>query len=161
MEKAGASAGYKGSSPYAFYDSIENVKLMEQASFVEVQYGTDPDFLNAYTYDAGTHLYSRATGGTPTVEKETGEAIELANLLVFEAEHKTIDAKGRQAIGIGSGGKALLFQGGGVQEIEWSSEDGMLVPTVDGETVQLAPGKSWIHIVPADPGMGSSVRYTP
>jgi hypothetical protein len=161
MEKAGASAGYKGSSPYAFYDSIENVKLMEQASFVEVQYGTDPDFLNAYTYDAGTHLYSRATGGTPTVEKETGEAIELANLLVFEAEHKTIDAKGRQAIDIGSGGKALLFQGGGVQEIEWSSEDGMLVPTVDGETVQLAPGKSWIHIVPADPGMGSSVRYTP
>lgn len=161
MENTGASAAYSGTSPYAFYDSIESAKLVEQATSIEVQYGTDPDFLNTYAYDAGTGLYSRASGGVRTAEKDTGEAVELANILVFEAAHKTIDAKGRQAIDISSGGKALLFQGGGIQEIAWSSKDGMLVPTIDGESVRLAPGKSWIHIVPAEPGMESSVRYTP
>jgi len=54
-----------------------------------------------------------------------------------------------------------LFQSGGVREIEWSSIGGMPVPTENGETVKLVPGKTWVHIVPTAPGMEQSVSYTP
>lgn len=87
--------------------------------------------------------------------------IEVSNVLVFEAQHQTVDTEGRQAIDLAAGGAALLFQAGGVREIEWSSHDGMLVPTADGKPVELVPGKTWVHLVPTLPGIEQSVSYTP
>lgn len=160
MNDIGAFTEYRGQSPYYFYDSSENDKLEEQALSIKVAYGTNKLFLNAYTYDSQSKLYSRASGGVPTVDKETSETITVSNVLVFEAQHETIDSKGRQSIDLSSGGAALLFQAGGVREIEWKSINGMLVPFQDGEVVKLMPGKTWIHIVPATPGIEQSVSYT-
>lgn len=161
METTQAFTEYGGKSPYHFYDSAENAKLNEQALSVTVEYGTNELFFSEYTYDSQSHLYSRSSGGLPTTDKESLESVEVSNVLVFEAPHRTIDTEGRQSIELANGGAALLFQGGGVREIEWSSHSGMLVPTADGEPVKLMPGKTWIHIVPTAPGMAQSVSYTP
>ena len=161
MRNMQASTEYRWKSPYYFYDSAENAKLKEQALSVSVKYGTNELFYNEYTYDSESQLYSRSSGGVPTTDKETLETVKVSNVLVFEAPHETVDSEGRQSIDLANGGKALLFQGGGVREIEWSSVNGMPVPTADGEPVKLVPGKTWIHIVPTAPGMAQSVSYTP
>ncbi|ANU12280.1 hypothetical protein BBH88_16515 [Planococcus antarcticus DSM 14505] len=160
MKNVQAATEYRGQSPYYFYDSVENAKLEEQALTVSVEYGRNELFFSNYTYDSQTHLYSRSSDGVPTTDKETLETVKVSNVLVFEAQHQTVDSEGRQSIDLSSGGNALLFQGGGVREIEWSSLDGMLVPTVDGESVKLLSGKTWIHIVPSSPSMEQSVSYT-
>lgn len=161
MEMTDASPDYSTKAPYAFFKGTGNGKISEQASMLEVRYGQDPNFTSAFTYDKTAQRYKRSSGGIPTVDKETLQQTEVANVLVFEADHDTIDAKGRQSIDLESGGKALLFQSGGVREIEWISQGGMLIPTANNETVELVSGKTWIHIVPTDPGMEQSVRYTP
>ena len=161
MEMADASPDYSTKAPYAFLKGAGNGKISEQASTLEVRYGQDPDFTSSFTYDETAQRYKRSSGGLPTVDKETLQQAEVANVLVFEADHETIDAKGRQSIDIESGGEALLFQSGGVREIKWISQGGMLIPTADGETIELVPGKTWIHIVPTNPGIEQSVRYTP
>lgn len=161
MDTTQTFTGYRGQSPYYFYDSSESAKLDEQALSIKVTYGTNELFVNDYTYDSETQLYSRSSGGVPTIDKETLEPINVSNVLVFEAQHETIDSKGRQSIDLSSGGAALLFQAGGVREIEWNQVDGILVPIADGEIVKLNPGKTWIHIVPTVPGIEQAVSYTP
>lgn len=161
MKNGQAFTEYSGQSPYRFYGSAENAKLKEQALSVKVEYGTNELFFSEYTYDSESRLYSRSSGGVPTTDKETLEMIEVSNVLVFEAQHQTVDTEGRQAIDLAAGGAALLFQAGGVREIEWSSHDGMLVPTADGKPVELVPGKTWVHLVPTLPGIEQSVSYTP
>lgn len=161
MKMTNASPNYSAKAPYAFFEGNGNGKLSAQASALEVRYGQDPNFTSSFTYDETAQRYMRSSGGLPTIDKESLQQAEVANVLVFEADHETIDAQGRQSIDLESGGRALLFQSGGVREIEWMSQSGMLVPTADGAAIELVPGKTWIHIVPTDPGIGQSVRYSP
>ncbi|MBT2584120.1 DUF3048 domain-containing protein [Planococcus sp. ISL-109] len=161
MDMTDASTNYSVKAPYAFSAPGENDKLGEQATSVEVIYGGDTVFTSTYTYDAETKRYTRASGGTVSADKESLQRIEVANVLVIEADHQTIDAKGRQEIDLLSGGRALLFQEGIVRVIEWREENGMLVPIDDSGTAALTEGKTWIHIVPETPGLNQAVQYTP
>lgn len=161
MEMVGAASSFEGESAYHFYDNSESAKLMEQASSIEVAYGADPMFQNVYTYDETTHRYSRSSGGVLTGDKESLEVMEVANVLFFETAHDVIDDKGRLAIDLESGGDALVFHGGGRLEAEWTVENGMLVPVQNGEPVKLALGKTWIHLIPENPGLEGMVSTTP
>lgn len=161
MEMTDASPDYSAKAPYTFLKGAEDGKISEQASTLEVRYGQDSNFTSSFTYDETVQHYKRSSGGVPTIDKETQEQVEAVNVLVLEADHVTVDDEGRQSIDLESGGEALLFQNGGVREIEWMSQDGMLIPTAEGEMIELVPGKTWIHIVPTNPGMQQSVSYTP
>ncbi len=145
----------------SFHESLEDAKLETSVDSFVVQNGTHADFISTYAYDEGTGTYTRTVNGTLTVDKANDQQVELTNVLVFETAHQTIDAEGRQAIDLESGGQALLFQAGGVQEIEWKNMDGILVPVENGVPVKLVPGKTWIHIVPTSRGLESVVSYTP
>ncbi|KYG71063.1 DUF3048 domain-containing protein [Planococcus maritimus] len=161
MQMTGTSPNYRIKAPYAFSAAGSNDKLGEQAASIEVTYGGDPLFASAYTYDAETQLYGRSSGGVDTVDKDTSQRIEVANVLVMEMAHETIDAKGRQEIDLVSGGQALLFREGIVQEIIWRAEDGMLVPVGNDGPVELMQGKTWVHIIPELPGIDQAVQYSP
>lgn len=161
MDMVDAEPSFDGESAYHFYDNSESAKLMEQASLIEVAYGSDPMFQNLYTYDETTHRYSRSSGGVLTGDKESLEIMEIANVVFFETVHDVIDEKGRLAIDLESGGDALVFHGGGRLEAEWTVENGMLVPVQNGEPVKLAPGKTWIHLIPENPGLDGMVSATP
>ena len=81
--------------------------------------------------------------------------------MYLKRAHRTIDNVGRQSIDIESGGKGMLFHAGIAKEIEWENIDGILTPMENGVPAKLVPGKTWIHIVPTNPGMETSVTYTP
>ncbi len=145
----------------SFYTTVNDVPLSALATVINVQFGGGEDFHHVYSYDTLTQQYNRSSGGIITTDRETNEDIQLANVLFFEVVHQTIDAKGRQQLDLSSGGKGYLFQAGVMKEIEWQLVDGVLIPMKDGQPAQLAPGKSWIHLVKTNPGIDKMVSFTP
>lgn len=144
-----------------FYETVESAKIGDSASSVEVRYSANADFISTYMYDDETGLYTRYVRDEPTIDMNNDRPIEVANVLVLEAPHRTIDNEGRQAIDLQVGGQARLFQAGIVKQLEWVNEDGEIIAMENGEPAKFVLGKTWIHVVPSTPGMGTSVVITP
>ncbi|MFS0690403.1 DUF3048 domain-containing protein [Sporosarcina sp. 179-K 8C2 HS] len=161
MEKVGASDEIAKVPPFTFHESVEDAKIEDSASMIVVRFSSNKDFINTFSYDPGTDTYNRMVNGILTMDKANGEQVGLSNLIVMEANHRTIDSVGRQSVDIESGGKAILFQAGSVKELEWKNVDGFLVPMENGAPAKLVPGKTWIHIIPTNSGISKSVTYTP
>ncbi|GGM29096.1 putative lipoprotein YerB [Paraliobacillus quinghaiensis] len=106
-----------------------------------------------YVYDAASEVYLRYNGEEQTVELDTEEAIQLDNVFLVETHHEVIDDSGRREVDLESGGNAYLLQKGTLQKIQWENRDGRIIPVRDGEEVGFVPGKTWINIIPEDPGL--------
>lgn len=145
----------------SFHASIEDVTIENDATSITVQNGSHPQFTSNYTYDNQSGIYTQSVNDSETIDKANEQTIELANIFVIEAEHKTIDAEGRQSIDFDTGGKAMLFQAGKYEEVEWKNVNGTLNPVKDGVPIKLVPGKTWIHVLRTDPGIETNVSHTP
>lgn len=82
----------------------------------------------SYTYDKKKGVYHRSSDGQETIEYETDKPIELDNILIMETYHEVIDNAGRRKVDMDSGGNAYLLQKGKLQQVQWASEDGLIVP---------------------------------
>ncbi|MFJ7669246.1 DUF3048 domain-containing protein [Lysinibacillus sp. NPDC097195] len=161
-EKVGASMNYSEKVHQAFYEPDERGKIGVETSQVDIYYGNSEYFHNTYVYDHQTNRYGRQSAGVETKDMLTGDALTFANVLFFEMKHQTIDDVGRQDIDLTSGGNAYVFQNGYLREVKWANIDG--IPTAveeTGELVKLVPGKSWVHFVPASPGLQTMVKTQP
>ena len=161
MEKVGARTEIEKTPVLSFYDSLEEVPTGVLASVIDIRYGGSEDFHHVYSYDTLTQQYNRTSGDELTIDLVSGQEVNLANVLFFETNHQTIDAKGRQQLDITSGGKGYLFQAGVMREITWEQIDGVLIPMENGQPAKLVPGKSWIHLVNKNPGLNQMVTFTP
>lgn len=161
MEKVGASDEMTKVPPFAFHETEEDAKIGDSASMIVVRFSSSQDFINTFSFDPGTETYNRMVNGILTMDKANGEQVGLSNIIVMEADHRTIDSIGRQSVDIESGGKAILFQAGIAKELEWKNVDGFLVPIENGAPAKLVPGKTWVHIIPTYSGISKSVTYTP
>jgi len=160
-EKVNASLLYQKKVSYTYYDDEESVKVGAQADRIHVRYSNNENFNSTYSYDPVSNTYSRSSGGTVTTDLLTGEPIKLSNVLVLEMDHQVIDNKGRREIDIYSGGRAYIFQQGMMRELRWENIDGVLTAVeIDGSEAKLMPGKTWIHFVPTNPGIATSVTYS-
>jgi len=160
-EKVNASMEIREMPPYSFHESLESVKIGDSAETVSVRNGTHPNYTSTYSYNKEQGTYDRIVNDILTVDSANDEPVALSNILVFEANHRTIDTVGRQAVDIESGGKGTLFHAGVVKEIEWENVEGILTPVENGFPAKLVPGKTWIHVIPTTPGIESAVSYTP
>ena len=160
-EKTNSSMEISVLPAFSFHESIEDANIGDSVSSIVVRYGSDPNFTSTYAYDVEKGIYSRTVNGNLTVDKANDKQLELANIVLLETDHRTIDSVGRQAVDIESGGKGMLFQAGIAKEIEWENRDGILMPLENGVPVKLVPGQTWIHVVSTKPGMETSVTYTP
>ncbi|WP_257350737.1 DUF3048 domain-containing protein [Pseudalkalibacillus decolorationis] len=136
----------------------EEVKSIEgdPAKTLSISYG---DYYKVeYKYQPEKGTYIRFSDSEQTVDRETETPIELANVMVVEAHHRVIDSVGRRQIDLQSGGSALLFQQGKVQQVSWVNKNGRIIPKVDGKVVAFAPGQIWINLVPA-PDMDKDVNW--
>ncbi|PID14254.1 hypothetical protein CSV63_13220 [Sporosarcina sp. P34] len=146
---------------FSFLNPNESDKIGDMASTVQVSYSSDPNFISTYQYNQQANRYYRSVNGIDSVDKINERRIELANIIVMEMDHQTVDQKGRLAIDLESGGPAMLFHEGIAKPIEWQNKDGFLTPMDQGIPVKLTVGKTWIHIVPSLSGPSASVTYTP
>ncbi|KMK75306.1 DUF3048 domain-containing protein [Alkalihalobacillus pseudalcaliphilus] len=141
--------------PLTFLEDNETVEGIE-AQDITINYLNLYDV--HYRYDESQASYTRHNN-QQTVDYETGEAIEVSNLFIIEAEHEILDQAGRRAVDLESGGKALLIHRGKMQELEWVNEGGRILPIKNGEIIPFAKGQTWINIIPHSPGISGSVAY--
>ncbi|WP_332633286.1 DUF3048 domain-containing protein [Halalkalibacter flavus] len=140
-----------------FYENEDIHIVGNKASEIEVNYLGKNHI--QYVYDEASGYYERFNGERKTVEYETNDPVLLSNVLVLETEHRVLDDHGRRAIDLTSGGRAILFQSGIMNEVSWENRNGQLIPVHDGEPVKLKPGQTWINIVPSNPGIKEALSY--
>lgn len=144
-------------SPLEFTD--EATMDGEDATRIEIGYnGSNPAHLVSFSYDEQSQTYARSEDGTQTKDVTTEAPIEVENIMIIETAHRVFDSEGRREVDLTSGGNGYLVQQGVIQEMEWENKDGQLIPTKDGQVIPFVQGKTWVNVIPSDPGLQSSVR---
>lgn len=129
------------------------------AKSVKISYSASGVFNSTYEYDETAGKYKRYSDGDQTIDYETKEPILLDNLFIIETTHQVIDEAAHKEIDLQSGGSGYLVQKGKVMEVEWKNDNGLLVPIRNGEVVPFVQGKTWVNVVPTNPGLQSSVSF--
>ena len=160
-EKVKASMEISKIPRFSFFESFEGIKIGNPVSNFSIRYGSGTTFENEYTYISDEGIYERKTAGVLTIDKETDEAIKIANIICMEMPHKVIDSSGRLKLSLNDGGRAYIFQAGIMKEIEWENIDGILMPMENGVPAELVPGQTWISFIPTNPGLEKMVTYLP
>ncbi|URT71259.1 DUF3048 domain-containing protein [Cytobacillus firmus] len=141
--------------------SKEEVKAIqgEKADSAMISYLDNELFNVIYEYDAGLEKYKRYSNGELTADYKSGEPVLLDNIFIAEADHQVVDSAGRRDINLTTGGKGYLLQKGKVTELQWENIDGRILPVLNGQQAGLVPGKTWINIVPSNPGLEQTVSF--
>lgn len=119
------------------------------------------DFSVKWTYDPTTNSYTRAQGGAPFIDKNTGKAINSKDVVVvfadespandgYEGGHILYDVIGK--------GDALIFQNGQAIKGSWTKKDEesrMYFSDAKGKEVELVRGQVFVEILP----IGNKVTY--
>lgn len=137
-------------------DEVENLQG-QSAKDIMITYSKDEFSTVEFIFDEEIGKYKRFNGGDQTVDLETGTPVLLDNIFIVETEHKIIDNKGRRDIDFSSGGNGYLIQKGIVREVQWKNVDGRILPFVNGEEAGFVPGKTWINVIPTNPGLTTAV----
>ncbi len=141
--------------------SKEEVKAIqgEKADSAMISYLDNELFNVIYEYDAELEKYKRYSNGELTADYKSGEPVLLDNIFIAEADHQVVDSAGRRDINLTTGGKGYLLQKGKVTELQWENIDGRILPVLNGQQAGLVPGKTWINIVPSNPGLEQTVSF--
>ncbi|MEH7176754.1 DUF3048 domain-containing protein [Neobacillus vireti] len=131
----------------------------DEAKSVMVSYSASGVFDSIYEYDESVGKYKRFSDGDQTIDNETKEPILLDNLFIIETTHQVIDNVGHKEIDLEAGGSGYLLQLGKVIQVEWKNDNGLIVPIKNGEVVPFVPGKTWVNVIPTNPGLQSSVLF--
>ncbi|MFD6438235.1 DUF3048 domain-containing protein [Peribacillus sp. NPDC060186] len=162
IEKGAKEKGYEltgAPEPFTFLTEEEAVGLQgESALKIEISYGS-AEFNVKYEYEGTEEKYKRYSNGEQTVEYKSSKPILLDNIFIIEATHQVVDDKGRLKIDLKSGGKGYLLQKGKVNEVEWVNKDGRIIPVKNDKEVGLIPGKTWVNIIPNQPGLVEDVSF--
>lgn len=141
--------------PFLDKEEVNHVKG-EKAEDVTIDYLKRYQVRFAYQSDHRT--YQRYSDGEKSIDRETKKPITVSNVFIVAAPHRNIDSYPRREIDLKAGGQAWLLQKGVVQKLKWKNVDGRIVPVKNGKTVGFVPGKTWINIIPDDPGLDGAVK---
>jgi hypothetical protein len=108
-----------------------------------------------FVYQPEKDTYLRSSDGEKSYDRETKTPITVSNVFIVAAPHHAIDKYPRRGIDLKDGGKALLVQKGIVQKLRWKNVGGRILPVKNGKIVGFVPGKTWVNIIPADPGLSA------
>jgi hypothetical protein len=141
-----------------FYDEeeLENI-AGETAEQVTVAYLKSNLFKVDYKYDASSKKYARYSNDEQTIDLDSNEPVLLDNVFIVSMEHELLDDSGRREIDLTSGGNGYLLQQGKLIQVEWKNIDGRILPFLNGDELKFVPGKTWINIVPTNPGLEQTV----
>ncbi len=113
-----------------------------------------------YQYNDASRTYARFIDGVREVDAANGESVAAKNIVVILTEVHFTDAFGLDPAGnpkldmvLRGTGQGIVFRDGRREEVTWTRPDIFDVFTLTnaaGEAVRLAPGQTWIHIVPKD-----------
>jgi len=106
-----------------------------------------------YKYDPASEIYQRFIDDKPHRDRETGEQLTAANILVQEVAVRVFDQEGRLEVDLIGTGNAYLFSAGQALKGLWK-KDAVSEPTsfsdLQGNPFKMHPGQTWILVVPKD-----------
>jgi hypothetical protein len=129
------------------------------AGSIKITYSRGGISDSSFEFDPSLRKYKRFSGGAQTVDLDTNDPVLIDNILIVEAVHKVIDSYGRRDIDLESGGKAYLLQMGKMNEVEWANKNGRIVPVKNGKEIPLVQGRTWVNVVPVNPGLQKMVTF--
>ncbi|MDR3203084.1 MAG: DUF3048 domain-containing protein [Bifidobacteriaceae bacterium] len=108
-----------------------------------------------WEWDAEDSVWLRSEGENPAVSA-AGEQLSAVNVVAMEVEQRT--AQGRDPAGnsipesiVVGKGKGFVATGGKIIEVKWSKKaktKPVVLKTADGSEVKLAPGNTWVELIP-------------
>lgn len=122
--------------------------------------GYRDEYAPTYTYDAAAGGYRRAANGRGTVDETTKQAVLAKNVLVIYAEMSVtniVESQGSWGVAYSilprttGAGRLVAYRDGRKVEGTWTRSDEsspFAFANASGERILLAPGQTWIHIVP-------------
>lgn len=115
--------------------------------------GLEIDFGYGYrvAYEYKDHSYVRSMNGAPHTDRETGQVIAPANIIVQFVKSEIMDEELRLKMDTVGSGKALFLIAGRYCEGKWTKADDespTQFTTAEGQELTLAPGQTWIEVVP-------------
>ena len=127
------------------------------ATYVKIPWPVVSSSWVEYRYNPQSGLYARYMGGVPHEDANTGAQIQVANIVVQYVTHENTflveDALGNLSLDqdIFGSGRAVIFRNGRRYDGTWSVDALGGLPRFtahDGRAIPLAPGASWIALVP-------------
>jgi hypothetical protein len=150
----------KAPKAYEFLTKKESENIAgEEAKSIGVSYSSNSLFKVQYQYDSELGKYKRFSNDEQTIDLDSKEQILLDNVLIVETDHAVVDDSGHKEIDLESGGEGYLLQKGKWNEVQWENNDGRIIPYLNGKEVPFVPGKTWINIIPTDPGLQTAVTF--
>lgn len=150
----------KSPPSFTFMSNEESKNITgSDAKSVMISYSRNALSNAVYEYDEALAKYKRFSGGEQTIDLDSKEQILLDNIFIIETAHQVVDEVAHKKIDLVSGGKGYLLQKGKVNEVEWANKNGRIVPIKDGKEVPFVQGKTWVNVVPTNPGLQKSVSF--
>lgn len=134
--------------PWKFKDDAP--AATPSAEVITVPFST-PQFTASYQYNKEGNNYLRYLAKQADRDAENKQQIAPKNVIIqfADAEELPTDAVGTLTFDLKSGGKALIFQDGGLITGTWRRENGRThFYDASGNEVTLNRGQTWIEIVP-------------
>jgi hypothetical protein len=153
LYRAGGTSGGMPTEVLTFSDSVPSGA--KRASKVELDFSGSADVF--WTFDHRNGLWVRSYDTGPA-ELENGRPITARNVVVQTVRVKEtgiVDAAGNpspEVVATGTG-RCLVFRNGRVIHGTWSRPtlgDLTVYRDAHGHTIDLAPGTTWIELLPAD-----------
>lgn len=111
-----------------------------------------------YTYDPVNNNYSRKIAGVPHIDRNTGSAIKVKNVVVEYTPTSVKDSQGHMAMTTIGRGQAILFRDGTAIPCTWVKDtrnSRTKLVDANGTELPLNAGNTWYSIVPT----GKPVTY--
>ncbi len=149
LRNLAVSLGYNRSSFKEIPRSEPNPAESPQASRITINYSSSL-YQAEFRYDPDNNNYIRYMAGSPHIDRETGKAIRVDNVIVL---NMTSSQNGQYVVlnTIGSG-NATLFKDGRRQSITWrqtSYSNRIELLDSSGKEVELAKGDTWLAALPS------------
>lgn len=162
LRELGVDLGWEGKGDirtYTFKDSSDKYSSSPSASKISIDFWNKGDYSSVFEYNPQNNTYLKFTGydasdnPIPHKDQETGQQIEVKNLIVQYATELSIagDEKGRLDYQLVGSGKATVFIDGKVVDATWSKasrDERTLFYDTNGQEIEFNRGKFWIAIVP-------------
>lgn len=139
--------------------SSTGVQLGGPTSGISLRFG--PPSTPSWIYDAASQRYLRLQGGGPDLDS-AGAQLSAANVIVLRVAITNNGGVPETEL-LGSG-EAWISSGGGTAHATWSKPsqtDRIRLVDDTGTVVRLAPGNSWIELVPTSGSADFTAATTP
>lgn len=108
--------------------------------------------VTSYVFDANKGVHKRFINGSPHVDRESGQQIEVKNIIIQYAKHRSMNTSaGHIDIELVSSGTAEYFINGNHFKGSWkkaSKSEKTVFYDQNGQEIMLMPGNTWIQVVP-------------